>query len=142
MLRSYADITRRLGDPLWWDDNGAPRYDPFTPEMLGVYDNYVAYMEIACQACGKLFRVGVGLGSVDWSRRAGWTAPDFPQQDTCGSFYYGDPPSHIDARYGDRCAGETMGSVYRRTLEFWRCDNQMAEWTRDAFYESKECTAG
>ena len=33
MLRDYFDIRSRLGEPLWFDDNGVPRYVPFTPGM-------------------------------------------------------------------------------------------------------------
>jgi len=33
MHTEYADITSRLGEPLWWDDVCAPRYEPFQPYL-------------------------------------------------------------------------------------------------------------
>lgn len=29
MKQAYDDITSRLGNPLWWDEAGCPRYVPF-----------------------------------------------------------------------------------------------------------------
>jgi hypothetical protein len=37
-----------------------PRFDPFDPEMLGVYDRFAVLGELACAACGKRMQVGIG----------------------------------------------------------------------------------
>jgi hypothetical protein len=50
MLRDYQDITSRLGEPYWWDGNGAPRYCVFRPDACGIYDAYVALCLVRCQA--------------------------------------------------------------------------------------------
>jgi len=59
MYQLYEDITKRLGEPLWYDDHGVPRYDEFHPSMLDVYADFAALSEIACQSCGRRFKVGV-----------------------------------------------------------------------------------
>lgn len=133
MLPSYSDITSRLGKPLWYDKHGVPRYDPFHPDMCGVYANFVAFMEIECQACGGRFRVAVD--------RRGWeliggeiVRPTLPSLGDVGSFCYDDPPPHdVD---GGMCAGSTMSSVVRRILEFWvRDQSTNFEWIPLPEYE-------
>lgn len=126
MLREYDDLTSRLGAPLWWDDNGAPRYDPFSPRMLGVYDHLAALVLIACHCCGEEFRV-----AVSWSDHAFVTGalpipPDAGPRDPLrdrlprprtapGRYHYGDPPRH-------GCVGDTMNCNDLRVLEFWERD--------------------
>lgn len=121
MNRAYDDIRSRLGEPLWFDGHGVPRYDPFHPEMCGVYDRYVAFVLIGCQACDQTFRVAVEWGAEDMiaaaAAKAGTIDPALPTADpdrwrAVGSFHYGDPPIH-------GCAGDTMNSVPLRILEFW-----------------------
>lgn len=117
MLPNYSDITSRLGPPRWYDANGVPRYEAFSPDMCGVYVDHIAYMEIACQACDQRFMVVSETSRLD---RDG--EPLFPcagtksecPWDTIGSFHYGDPPRHEDC-----AAGATMNSVPIRVVEFW-----------------------
>jgi hypothetical protein len=152
MLRDYDDIRKRLGEPLWWDGNGVPRYDPFTPEQCGIYDRHVAFMEIACQACGETFMVASEWGGTyehlvekpalpDFTKGSGW--------DAVGSFHYGDPPRHSKE---DGCmSGDTMNSIPVEVIEFWSKDwisgkddpNKEFDklnpfgWTRHPEYEGK-----
>lgn len=127
MLPDYKDITSRLGQPLWYDRHGVPRYDPFHPDMCDVYANYVAYMEIRCQACGKCFKVAVDRSKYDWLERQ----VEFPSSDSEGDFYYGDPPIH-----GDGCAGNTMSCETLRILEFWVRDGSTGyDWERKTEFE-------
>lgn len=34
MHASYSDITDRLGEPQWWDENAVPRYCEFEPARV------------------------------------------------------------------------------------------------------------
>ena len=112
-----------------------PRYDPFTPDMLGIYDDRAVLYEVQCASCGRLFRVAESqqllarLVSGDddlgyWFRQV---AP-----------YYGDAPRH-DHPYGGRCAGETMTSDTVRVIEFWRKDK--LDWERVPELEGTPWTA-
>ena len=52
MKQDYSDITAKLGKPLWWDEAGCPRYEPFQPCMANdFYAREVALLRVACQNC-------------------------------------------------------------------------------------------
>jgi hypothetical protein len=134
MLRDYDDIKTKLGDPIWYDDNGVPRYDPFKPDMCGVYDDQVVLLEIACQDCGKKFKV-----AECWDKhRAMWKAIEnrnwidinsiepLPTKSGKWFYHYGDPPNH-------GCVGDTMNSEPIRVLEFWHKED--FKWVRDVSQE-------
>lgn len=130
MLPSYSDI-RALTDaqPLWFDRNGVPRYAPFHPSMLGVYDRFAVLAEIECQSCGERFAIGEGRPKHVIHMVRG--EPEIIEQDLekmARSFVYGDPPRH-DCPGG----GETMSCVERRIVEAWaRVD---LEWVRHPEHE-------
>lgn len=131
MLRDYEDIVDRLGPPLWWDDNGVPRYAAFHPEMLGVYDEFAALIEIDCQGCDKRMLVATRWSKTDavFFGAKFREAPDLPTAKRGGDFgSYGDPPSHV-ANIG-RCVGSTMSSGALRVVEFWERDRRSMEWRR------------
>ncbi|MCL4413188.1 MAG: hypothetical protein M1522_00325 [Actinobacteria bacterium] len=125
MLPAYADIRSRiLKDPLWHDHHGVPRYGPFAPDMLGVYDNFAILAEIACQSCGARFLVGGG-----WQRFNILVDP-IVERTLAGlvaTFDYGDPPRHVYGTMG-RCAGETTTSDTVRIAEAW--EQVGLEWVR------------
>lgn len=55
---NYSDITDKLGEPLWWDQNGVPRYDKFESHFqCGISIQAVALLKIYCQYCEKKFTV-------------------------------------------------------------------------------------
>lgn len=129
MYQPYLDIMDRLGVPLWWDENGVPRYEPFEPRLCAdIYNRYCALIEIRCQACGKLFPV-----ASSWSIKASpsWAESDvvwdesgkiarpksgFPTPDNSGFCGYGDAPFHpLDGQ----CSGTTMMTDVVRVLQFW-----------------------
>lgn len=119
MNRGYEDIRSRLGEPLWWDEQCVPRYDPFTPRLMGVYDNWVCLYEIACQNCGQEFKVAESWRIFDLKegkRREEVTA------DEVAALHFGDPPAH-------GCIGDTMNCDDLRVLEFWH-RNEDFEWVR------------
>lgn len=116
MLPSYADIRSRIAEPpIWYDRHGVPRYEPFKPQMLGVYDDFAVLAEIACQRCGARFLV-----AASWTRLDVFANSMVQRslESLAESFDYGDPPRHDDGPMG-RCAGETMRSETVRVVERW-----------------------
>lgn len=126
MLPSYDDITKKLGEPLWYDGNGVPRYEPFTPGMTDVYATYIAYFRIGCQSCGREFLVTVDYTSMDAIHGPLKHEVTKPTKTGIGFFHYGDPPAH------GGCVGDTMNSIPRQVLEFWNHDigREGISWTR------------
>lgn len=133
MKAGYEDILSRLGEPLWYDYEGVPRYDSFHPNLCGVYASFVSYNQIACQSCVKKFFVAVEICNFEIPPSFKFPIPppigeaqkiekvvnkldssNFPSPwDQIGSFHYGDPPIH-------RCFGDSMNSVPVRIIEFWQ----------------------
>jgi len=108
MKQEYRDITSRMRKPpLWWDEEGVPRYEPFRPDLCNnIYAEQAALLEIACQRCGRTFLVartddsplGVRLHRAIRDHSIG----------------YGDPP------YDPACpAGNTMSSDTLCVMQFW-----------------------
>lgn len=133
MKTDYSDILDRLGPPLWWDEHGAPRYDPFDPYWCKVYARAVALLEVECQRCGRRFKVAVSIEDSDlwdWKKYRG--SEDYhPTLQDANAFHYGDPPRH---GFNEEClAGDTMSSIPIRVLEFWELENY--EWVRKNEYE-------
>ena len=119
MLHNYPDITERLGEPLWWDEVGCPRYAEFTPNLVNnIYAREVILLEIECQNCERRMKV-----AMSW-------CPLLPL-DSCPSLrsciedktvHYGDPPCF-------ECAGgATENCTDIRVLEFWR--HAECKWVR------------
>ena len=115
MHADYADITSRIAEPpTWWDAHGVPRYGEPTPEACpNIYAREVAIVEIACQSCGRRFRVMEHHGTMDSVRGI----PTLRAQVESGSIYYGDPPRHS---WDDCYGGDTMTSNPIRVLAFWK----------------------
>lgn len=127
MLPDYNDIKSRISaPPLWFDTYGVPRYDPFTPDHLGVYDVIAVLVEIECQSCGIKMLVGEG-----------WPAYIFPfgheepihctLDGIVGKYHYGDPPNH-------GCIGDTMNCIDLRVLQAWEKEH-VHEWQRSPEHE-------
>ena len=116
MLPAYDDIRSRIAEPpIWHDRHGVPRYEPFKPQMLGVYDDFAVLVEIECQRCARRFLAGGG-----WTRFDVFSDPivELNLTSLAESFDYGNPPRHDDGPMG-RCAGETMSSDVVRIVEAW-----------------------
>lgn len=129
---SYEDIRKRIAEePLWFDENGTPRYDPFKPGMASdIYAQAAALVEIACQSCGQRFMVAFSVGSwVGW--RDGEMKPgtvSMRKAITEQLLHYGDPPRH-DCTGG----GDTMNCEDLRVLEYWEREDM--EWKRVPEFE-------
>jgi len=125
MHRSYSDLTNRLGEPLWWDEQAVPRYDPFGPHEMGVYDRMVWLYEIRCQDCPKRMKVAGAWNGMDYAELMRFL--DHPSANiwTPLDAHYGDPPRH-------NCpgAGETMNCYDLEVLEVWGQDIEHWGWVR------------
>lgn len=135
MLARYEDITAKIDmEPLWYDENGVPRYMTFTPELSpDIYAQEVILLAIACQHCHKPFLV-----EMSWShhqiifdrhsesfttRVRKWNESDVKGW---GPIHYGDPPIHD-------CTGDTMNCDDIKIIEFWKRD--LTDWKRKAMNE-------
>ena len=118
MKQEYRDITSRIKEPpLWWDEEGVPRYEPFRPTMCGdIYAQQAVLLEISCQACHRRFFVA-GTSRLPMARNP---VVNVSSWRTSG---YGDPPYDPDCP-----AGNTMTSETIRVVQFWRWKN--GKWRR------------
>jgi hypothetical protein len=57
MKRAYDDILKLLGEPLWYDDVGVPRYVVFHPRECGKHAYAIALSKGMCNECQKTFLV-------------------------------------------------------------------------------------
>ena len=130
MLPAYSDI-RALTDvaPTWFDHDGVPRYAPFHPGLLGVYDRFAVLAEIECQSCGQRFLIGEGRPKHVIHALHGDV--EIIEQDLANlaqNFVFGDPPRHDCPG-----AGETMSCIERRIVEAWQQVD--FEWVRQPEFE-------
>lgn len=131
MWRDYADIIDKLGKPLWYDDNGCPRYEFFKPEMLGVYDDIAVYFRLKCQACD--FTEDVVVSSDKMQRYDRFKDKWFTPEEAIEWYktpHYGDPPIHY-------CTGDTMNSEAIEILQFWIKPTGKFGWERLKEFEGK-----
>jgi len=133
MLPEYEDILAladRAGvKPFWWDEHGVPRFAPFHPSMLGVYDYYAVLAEVVCASCDK--RMLVGIGRPKMELKNGLVEWDLPSVVDIVEAW-GDPPRH-DFTPGHGCAGETMSVKEVKVLETWaQVDFEWVRWPAPA----------
>lgn len=129
MHQSYADITEQLGEPLWWDEIGVPRYCEFSPRQANnIYASEVVLYAVACQDCGREFKVASSLDRY----AAAYTDSEgvvrtrrLADAIRARKLHYGDPPN-----IGCCLAGPTMNSVPLRVLEYWH-RNSSGHFVRD-----------
>lgn len=146
MKASYIDIRKKIKEePRWFDENGVPRYDKFSPDLSpNIYAEEVVLVEIACQNCEKRFFV-----EMNWSKYSsilrgskGKSLKEIEKESfkervkswlkdkKCFPLHYGDPPHHNLGE--NRCVGETENCYDLRIVEFWR---RKFEWRRLRRYE-------
>lgn len=132
MWAKYEDLTSRLGEPLWWDEHGVPRYDPFDRKLVAdIYAHEIALVEIQCQHCLRRFDVAFSYGPMQ--QVASPNLPSLSERVTDDTVHYGDPPRH-EAPEGHGCPGESMNCNELRVLQFWRV-SQKYDWHRLARLE-------
>lgn len=113
MRHHYDCIRSRIPEPpKWFDEEGAPRYDDFSPrDAANIYAREAVLLHVECQNCGHPFKVCMTTDAV--AEALG--RPVLSERVKDGSIHYGDPPN-----IGCCPSGPTMNSVPRRVLEFWR----------------------
>jgi len=115
--RSYDDIISRIPEaPIWWQENGVPRYNPFHPHWsTGVYTSEAVLAEVACQACETTFLV-----CIETTAKDGRLAEAIRAE----TLEYGDPPNVL-------CCGRghAMSTGMIRIVEYWR--SQDPKYARD-----------
>jgi hypothetical protein len=130
---AYDDITSRLGEPQWWDENGTPRYCDFDPHHLSdVYADECCLLLIACQECGRRFKVAMSDGAWERALRGGGLS--LREDIEGGWLHYGDPPFHDEGEERACLAGPTMNCDDLEVLEYWS-RVAASEWTRDSALE-------
>lgn len=120
MNTDYSDITSRLGEPLWWDYNAVPRYEPFKPSRCGIYFKQVALLRVGCQGCSAQFKMAIEFGLHQPIDTSG-SPSDFAEW-FCGV----DPPRH-GAHGWEECTGTSMTIEPIEVLEFWEPSNKGEE---------------
>lgn len=108
MKQDYHDILLRLGQPIWWDEAGCPRYTDFDPSLANdFYAKEVALLRIICQHCEHEFVVCVSSGLRD----------PRPFSNRGSPLTYGDPPRYC-------CQiGASMTSKTVAVLGIWSLEN-------------------
>lgn len=134
MYPLYKDIKARLGKPKWYDMNGVPRYDDFTPQDAAeIYGEVVALLNVRCQACGKVFKCANTYGLSHAARHAGGRIAEVMAEFKKDPLHFvtgwGDAPWHDsdgdECGFDSQCAGTTM-STDSRVVGFWK--KESFEW--------------
>lgn len=119
MLEGYEDILSRIAEPpIWYDQNGTPRYAKFHPNLCpNIYSDKVVLAQIACQECGEKFLVE--MHASIWDSRN-----DIDPR----KWHYGDPPRHCKG------AGDSMNCEDIAIVECWQ-RLPLREWKRVKKFE-------
>lgn len=130
MTQTFADI-KALTDklPTWYDEHGIPRYCEFTPdEVVSIYAQRAAFLEISCQCCSEKFMVAMHLDMLGAGTHKEWG--DTPE--AAALLHYGDPPAH-------GCTGDSMNCIDLRIVEYWV---RLIEWAKfcqnDSMWERRK----
>lgn len=114
MNQHYPDLIDKLGEPLWWDERGVPRYLPFHPSLCNdIYAKEAVLFRICCQTCGREFNVADTWSEMDMVMNP--HAVSLRNRVDDRSLHYGDPPN-----IGCCEAGPTMNCEDLDVLEFWQ----------------------
>ena len=116
MKTAYTDIIAKAGPPLWFDENGVPRYTEFHPDrcvMMGAQEAILA--EMRCQSCGTPLLVALTWQDKD-RYIYGHALPPLDRLTKVGgnNLHYGDPP-----RTGCCDHGGSMTTEFHRIVQAW-----------------------
>ena len=133
MKASYLDIKNKIREePLWFDENGTPRYAKFHPDLSpNIYAREVILLEIACQDCHKRFDVEMSFSNFDRLQdRKSFRERlrnFIKNKEKIPPIHYGDPPIHDCPG-----AGNVENCYDLRIKQFW---SRKFEWRRLKRYE-------
>lgn len=109
--------------PRWFTIDGVPRYDMFSPKMLGVYDQLAGLFVVRCQSCGMTMMVGDGTQRLSLLRVALGQTNQLTIEEFTSGWTCGDPPRHDCPG-----AGETMNATEIAVMQAWELVNM--DWRR------------
>lgn len=136
MYPLYQDLREKLGAPHWIDQHGVPRYKPFHPDLLGIYDRWAVMFEVECQACRKRFRCAGGVSRLHIVRtpleKVKVITIETIEQALDHLVSWGDAPWHDadgdEAGFSSQCVGTTMTTAIPVIVEVWHYD-AIGEWS-------------
>lgn len=128
MYPRYEDIREKLGEPLWHDYEGVPRYKEYHPRLLGVYDSISCLFVVECQACAQKFDCARGICPAFEVMRGFLPTEDFNTifEEKKALEYllsWGDAPFH------GGCMGETMSTSIVAVKQFWKREG-IGDWEK------------
>ena len=121
-----------VAKPLWWDQNGTPRFKPHHPDLCpDIYAIEVALLLISCQSCGSKYDVQMSWDlsdrikarAVGEATAAAIAETALSAQIRRGVIHYGDPPCN------NCLAGSTMNCWDLAVLQFWTREGRRG-WER------------
>lgn len=112
MKARYDDIIAKAGAPLWWDENGVPRYAQFEPFHCDPAARQAALLKAACIHCRRDCYLAVSSRQTNLDIMSDLAAR--------GMSLYGLLP-HFD-HCGRINMGELLGivSIWRLSYSTWR----------------------
>jgi hypothetical protein len=128
MMRiSYHDIQSKIAElPAWFHD-GVPRYLPFGPRELSVYNDVSVLARVACQVCDRPFLVGIVPKSQDVHE----LATDLGVLNNLSD----DPPFHGHDNNSGQCDGLAMTWILQELVEVWARSPQGGDFVRRHEFE-------
>lgn len=119
MHNHYTDIIDKIElAPLWFDEQGVPRFCEFSPKRLSnIYADSCCLLRIECQGCGHQFAVAMSDSRTQLmllQHRSGRPIRRLAELVRNGSIHYGDPPNVSCCP-----SGPTMNSIPRQVVQFW-----------------------
>lgn len=116
MKNNYSDIINAAGEPLWFDENGVPRYTEFHPtRCVKKNAEEIFLVEVRCQICEKPFLV-----AVSWKNEPRYIGPhEIPPAKPLShvggvGINYGDPPN-----IGCCQSGACTSSEFHKIIQAW-----------------------
>ena len=131
MLPRYDDIRAlTAAEPMWFTEDGVPRFAPFAPTMLGVYDNFALLAAVRCQSCSQVTPVGAGITRFVFHVIADHqiNVDEYTVERFVNEWTMGDPPHHNCPGAGETMTADTVGLI-----EVWQRPH--FEWERRADLE-------
>ena len=140
MLTDYRDIIEKIGEPIWYDEHGVPRYCVFEPKQCGVYITAAVLLAIECQSCGERSHVATVwnntfpfMEQLRHAHEKGESNWNIGFQDKVPLEHapsYGDPPRHNCSGGGDTMSSDTISIIELWVQEDW-------DWVRKEEIEKK-----
>ncbi|MCJ2184024.1 hypothetical protein MTR62_15165 [Novosphingobium sp. 1949] len=126
MRQKYHDIIRNIPHPpIWWFE-GIPRYEAFSPAIIGTFE--IALVHTECRSCRTRYDIAIKPQPPLYHSLRNILA-------YTNALEVGDPPFACD-ELGAQCnMGYAMSSLEFKILEFWCRSDVRSEWQRISHLE-------